>query len=150
MNRLTCGLAALYVVVFIFLTAPLASQTKSNPNGREIFRYDTFGDEQLWTDVLGLHEAIASVSPATALSVGLKVDVESLRPRTVRALESGQFDINGHNPVAVHGQKVRQGPAIRDGHPRDHQRSDERRPHQILRAAAACRVPMPGAVRQRS
>lgn len=47
--------------------------------GREIFRFDTFGDEQLWTDTLGIHEVIeSSVSPVTALSVGLKVDSEKL------------------------------------------------------------------------
>ena len=28
-----------------------------------IFRYDTFGDEQLWTDVLRMHEAIAPFHP---------------------------------------------------------------------------------------
>ena len=71
--------------------------------GREIFRYATFGDEEFWGDLLGLHEAIAGmanggvgpgVSPATALAVGLKVDVESL-PRSVRrAILKGQVDLN--------------------------------------------------------
>ena len=42
-----------------------------------IFRYDTFGDEQLWTDVLRMHEVIATVDPATALAVGLNGDVEA-------------------------------------------------------------------------
>jgi mono/diheme cytochrome c family protein len=47
--------------------------------GQQIFRFDTFGDEQLWTDTLRLHEVIqSSVSPATALSVGLKVDATAL------------------------------------------------------------------------
>ena len=50
-------------------------------NGQAIFRYDTFGDEQLWTDVLRMHEVIATVDPATALAVGLKVDVEALPRR---------------------------------------------------------------------
>jgi mono/diheme cytochrome c family protein len=61
--------------------------------GREIFRYDTFGDEQLWTDVLRMHEAIATVSPATALAVGLKVDVEALPPEIIAALQAGQVDL---------------------------------------------------------
>ena len=43
--------------------------------GKQIFRYDTFGDEQLWTGVLRMHEAIATVSSATALKVGLKATV---------------------------------------------------------------------------
>lgn len=47
--------------------------------GREVFRYDTFNDEALWTDVLGMHTIIAtSISPRTALAVGLKVDAEVL------------------------------------------------------------------------
>ena len=50
-------------------------------NGKEIFRFDTFGDEQLWTDTLRLHEVIqSSVSPVTALAVGLKVDSAALPP----------------------------------------------------------------------
>jgi hypothetical protein len=28
--------------------------------GRRIFRYDTFGDQQLWTDVLRMHEVVAT------------------------------------------------------------------------------------------
>ena len=49
--------------------------------GRQIFRYDTFGDEAFWGDALKLHQAIAGqslggvgpgVSPATALAVGIE------------------------------------------------------------------------------
>lgn len=49
--------------------------------GQYIFRFDTFGDEQLWTDKLRIHEVIqAAVSPRTALAVGLKVDATMLPP----------------------------------------------------------------------
>jgi hypothetical protein len=41
---------------------------------------DTFGDEQLWTDTLQMQKVIESLSPRTALSVGLKVDSEALPP----------------------------------------------------------------------
>ncbi len=47
-------------------------------DGLCIFRHDTFGDEQLWTDVLGLHEAVATLSPSAALGVGLKVDADAV------------------------------------------------------------------------
>ena len=47
--------------------------------GKQTFRFDTFGDEQLWTDVLQMQHAIKSVSPAAALSVGLKVDADATR-----------------------------------------------------------------------
>ena len=53
--------------------------------GKTIFRFDTFGDETFWTDTLRMHEVIStSVSPNTALSVGLKVDADAL-PAAVKA-----------------------------------------------------------------
>ena len=53
--------------------------------GKEIFRFDTFGDETFWTDTLRMHEVIAtSVSPNTALQVGLKVDADAL-PAAIKA-----------------------------------------------------------------
>src|SRR5919197_2922548 len=55
--------------------------------GRQIFRFDTFGDEDFWGGLLRLHEAIATVTPRTALAVGLKVDVDALPPDLVNALQ---------------------------------------------------------------
>jgi mono/diheme cytochrome c family protein len=50
-------------------------------DGRQIFRFDTYGDETFWTDTLRMHEVIqAAVDPVTALSVGLKVDADALPP----------------------------------------------------------------------
>lgn len=63
--------------------------------GREIFRFDTFGSEAFWGDTLRLHEAIqSSVSPALALQLGLKVDVEALPGRIRGALNSGRLDLD--------------------------------------------------------
>jgi hypothetical protein len=56
--------------------------------GQQIFRYDTFGDEQLWTGVLRMHEVIATVSPETALTVGLKVDVDALPAAIIATLKA--------------------------------------------------------------
>jgi hypothetical protein len=70
--------------------------------GRERFRFDTFGDEACWGDTLKLHQAIAGaalggvgpgVSPKTALAVGLKVDAEALPPRLVAQLKTGQVGL---------------------------------------------------------
>jgi mono/diheme cytochrome c family protein len=56
--------------------------------GKEIFRFDTFGDETFWTDTLRLHEVIqAAVSPQTALGVGLKVDADALPPGTLESAD---------------------------------------------------------------
>src|SRR5688572_13009284 len=68
-------------------------------DGQAIFRYDTFGDEQLWTDVLRMHEVIATVPPTTALAVGLKVDLEALPPEIIAALRAGQVDLT--NPAVT-------------------------------------------------
>jgi len=60
---------------------PAQSQSPSSNEGREIFRFDTFGDERFWTDTLLMNEVIErSVDPITALSVGLKVDADALPP----------------------------------------------------------------------
>lgn len=48
--------------------------------GRQTFRYDTFGDQVFWSRTLGIHEALKTVSPRAALSLGLKVDAEALPP----------------------------------------------------------------------
>ena len=57
--------------------------------GRKTFRFDTFGDEAFWGDSLKLHQAIEGakfaasapgVSPETALALGLKVDIDAVRP----------------------------------------------------------------------
>jgi hypothetical protein len=63
-------------------------------DGQRIFRFDTFGDEQLWTDTLRMHEAVQNLTPATALGVGLKVDSEALPPSVIRVIKSGQLDVN--------------------------------------------------------
>ncbi len=63
--------------------------------GRQVFRYETFGDESLWTDQLRMHDVIAtSVSPATALAVGLKVDLDALPESVVQALKAGTIDLD--------------------------------------------------------
>lgn len=62
--------------------------------GRNIFRFDTFGDETLWTDTLKMNEVIAAaVDPTTALSVGLKVDSEALPPAVVAGIVSGDISL---------------------------------------------------------
>jgi hypothetical protein len=68
-------------------------------DGRAIFRFDTFGDEQLWTRTLRMHEAIATVDPATALAVGLKVDVNALPAELIAALKAGEVDLT--NPAVT-------------------------------------------------
>ena len=68
--------------------------------GKQIFRFDTFGDEARWTDTLKMHEVIASaVDPVTALSVGLKVDADALPPAVVDGIKNGSVDL--HSPATT-------------------------------------------------
>ena len=79
---------------------PDAAQAALAAQGRDIFRYDTFGDEAQWTDALGLHEVIAAaVDPVTALSVGLKVDAEALPAAVVAGIQDGSVDLK--NPATT-------------------------------------------------
>ena len=62
--------------------------------GKQIFRFDTFGDETQWSDALRMHEVIgAAVDPTTALSVGLKVDAEALPPAVVQGIQDGSISL---------------------------------------------------------
>jgi len=63
-------------------------------SGKQIFRFETFGDEKFWTDTLHMERVIqAAVDPTTALSVGLKVDMDTLPAAIVQAIQAGQVDL---------------------------------------------------------
>jgi mono/diheme cytochrome c family protein len=63
--------------------------------GKQIFRFETFGDEQFWTDTARMHEVVQKgVSPATALSVGLKVDADAIPADVAQAIKDGKVDLN--------------------------------------------------------
>src|SRR5438105_5078070 len=63
--------------------------------GRQVFRFETFGDEQFWTDTARMHEVVQkSVSPTTALSVGLKVDADAIPADVAAAIKAGKVDLN--------------------------------------------------------
>jgi hypothetical protein len=78
--------------------ARLTSAGPMNPAliaaGQTIFRFDTYGDQTFWTDTLRMHEVIrTSVSPATALSVGLKVDVDALPAAVKAGIQNGSINL---------------------------------------------------------
>lgn len=63
--------------------------------GQKVFRDNTFGDEQFWTNTLQINSVIESaVSPKTALSVGLKVDMDALPASVVTGIQNGSVDLN--------------------------------------------------------
>ena len=80
-----------------------ASALPGLEDGKQIFRFDTFGDEAFWGDALKLHRAIegakfggvgAGVSPKTALAVGLKVDMDALPADLVDKIKRGLVNLD--------------------------------------------------------
>jgi hypothetical protein len=72
-------------------------------DGKQIFRFDNFGDGDFWSGLLHLDKAVAGaanggfgagVSPKTALAVGLKVDAEALPADLVSGIQAGTVDLN--------------------------------------------------------
>ena len=93
-------IVALVVVLLIrvsrhpFPESILASDLERQ--GREVFRDDTFGDEQFWTDSARLHDVVdEEIQPIEALRLGLKVDVDRLNLL--------QFVL--HNPLGTSGTR---------------------------------------------
>ena len=61
--------------------------------GKQTFRYDTFGDETKWTDALHMERVVSTVDPTTALAVGLRVDAEALPPAVVTGIQNGSISL---------------------------------------------------------
>ena len=106
-SKMLIYLGALLLIFVLFGLANQQARASQEANliaeGKQIFRYDTFGDEDFWGGQLQLHQAIQGeqfggvgpgVSPATALAVGLKVDVEALPKSLQRQLKQGKVDLN--------------------------------------------------------
>ncbi len=110
--RLIGAASIVFVLAMTFALSELAPVTRAEQNtaaskqrairhrdGQAIFRFDTFGDEQLWTDVLRMHDVISTVDPVSALGVGLKVDVDALPTQVIAALRAGEVDLT--NPAVT-------------------------------------------------
>jgi hypothetical protein len=71
--------------------------------GKQTFRYETFGDEVYWTDALQLNKAIAGeknggigagLSPKAALAAGLKVDMDVIPADVAAAIKAGKVNLD--------------------------------------------------------
>jgi mono/diheme cytochrome c family protein len=92
--RLIAAAATFFLLTLISVSDSGRIATAQTFDGQTIFRFDTFDDEQLWTDTLRLHEVVQTLTPAGALGLGLKVDADALPPAVVNAITSGQLDVN--------------------------------------------------------
>jgi hypothetical protein len=72
-------------------------------DGRETFRFDTFGSEAFWGGQLKLHQAVEGeklggagpgLSPKKALELGLKVDMDAVPKKVAAAIKAGKVDLN--------------------------------------------------------
>ncbi len=77
-------------------------ESQNVTEGQRIFRYSTFGDEKFWTDTLHMNQVIEQVvSPAVALSVGLKVDADALPTSVAEAISENLVDLNDPATTAL-------------------------------------------------
>jgi hypothetical protein len=83
--------------------AVTANAQKLVEKGRQIFRYETFGDEVYWSGGLQLHKAIAGeknggvgagLSPKAALAAGLKVDMEMIPANVAADIKAGKVNLD--------------------------------------------------------
>src|SRR5262245_30397348 len=74
--------------------------------GKQTFRYDTFGSEEFWGGKVKLHQSIQGekaggvgpgVSPKQALELGLKVDMTAVPGQVAAAIKAGRVDLNDPN-----------------------------------------------------
>ena len=63
-----------------------SGETQKVLAGRDIFRFDDFGDWRFWTDTLRLNDAVETLTPNQALALGLKVDGDAVPSATLQAV----------------------------------------------------------------
>ena len=72
----------------------------SAEQGRQVFRYETFGNQRFWTDAMQLPQGIAGagVTPLQALGLGLNVNVAALSDGTAQALLEALDQVGNGTP----------------------------------------------------
>ncbi len=68
--------------------APVVHQVGNAASGRDVFRFETFGNEAFWTDAIRLPAGIIATNftPLKALQAGLSVDSDALDAATLAAI----------------------------------------------------------------
>lgn len=77
--------------------------------GREVFRFETFGNEGFWTDAVRLPQGMraAGVTPLKALQLGLQIDMDALDDPTRRTLtEQLHGDPTGNSSAWMNDPKM--------------------------------------------
>lgn len=77
--------------------------------GREVFRFETFGNEGFWTDAVRLPAGMvaAKVTPLQAMQLGLQVDIDRLDPATIKTLKQQlERDPSGKSSALLNDPKT--------------------------------------------
>ncbi len=77
--------------------APVVHAAGSPIAGKQVFRFELFGNERFWTDALQLQQGMmaAGMTPLQALKLGLMIDAEALDAATQAALTAeGKTDLS--------------------------------------------------------
>ena len=88
---------------------PAAHQLGDAEAGRDVFRFETFGDEGFWTDAVRLPAGMmeARVTPLEALKLGLQVDIDALDAATRQTLtEQLRADPSGETSALLNDPAV--------------------------------------------
>lgn len=105
-DAILLGVSATFLIAAISVTGMNQSQRSSFlgsaednakamiDQGRNTFRFDTYGDEAFWTDQLQIQQSVKTLPPGTALALGLKVDSAALSPSVIEAIKRGRVNLN--------------------------------------------------------
>ena len=77
--------------------------------GRDVFRFETFGNEGFWTDAVRLPAGVkaAKVTPMQALELGLQVDVDAIDgPTKAKLAEELRADPSGRSSSVLNDPRV--------------------------------------------
>lgn len=77
--------------------------------GRDVFRFETFGNEGFWTDAVRLPKGMteAGVTPMMALELGVQIDADALDQTTLRTLRQQlQADPSGRGSALLNDPKT--------------------------------------------
>lgn len=88
---------------------PVPHETGNAAAGRDVFRFETFGNEGFWTDAVRLPKGIkkAKLTPIQALKAGLHVDVEALDAATQKAVAAElKTDLSPKNAPLLNDPKT--------------------------------------------
>jgi len=88
---------------------PNPHQTGNAAAGREVFRFETFGNEGFWTDAARLPKGMmdARFTPKQALEAGLQVDIEAVDPAMRKIVEAEvKTDLSPQSAPALNDPKT--------------------------------------------